>query len=330
MNLLIVGFSVTGEQRGFVETWQEIFGLLHPGVSVVKIGFGGVQPDHVRYLLPGLVQKHRPDAVIVEFATASYRNRPSSDFRRGDQRATLLSLFQLCKLGGLRCGVLDLPLQGVDPADDWYLETDRQFCAAYRVPLVWRDFDERLVADNVHPNPAGKIAYAVALNDLLVRMMEGAPDFSRLHRVRSFEAFAVSECRVEQGRFRRFSRHGFEADILELPASEAVMIDLPRTVAVNGLLTLMGPLTGTMRVQAGENADIIPSYDQHCYYERVIGRTLTKTVTNRLRFEQQDELPGIALLKGEKNPARRVGGVTHVFYEPLTDRAPQRATEQEI
>lgn len=319
IKILVFGFSVTGDATGYVERFSECYAAQRPHYSIIKVGLGGMQPDHARHLIPSLVDQFTPDVIVIEFSTASYRDRPSSDFRRGDQRATILSLFSLCRDRSLKCGILDFPLVGVDANDDWMLEVNETQSARFGVPHKVLGLLPGTLTDIVHPNSAGKDRYARALLEILDEICESNPDFSTLGKVRTFHAHRIEDIEIEGGDQRTFNRHGFDVTMQNCPADTLISFKLPKFSALVGLITAMGPRTGTMQIKTPGTEDTIPSYDGFCYYERVIGRTTTKTITQSLSICQLSDIPDTPLHKGQKNTEPRIGSVSHILFEPLSD-----------
>jgi len=319
MKVLVFGFSVTAESNGLVERCAAICASERPGIEVTKVAVGGLQPDQARHLIEDIVATHAPDALIVEIATAGYRLRKRTDAQIADHSATMEAVFSLCKDRGMRCGILDLPLEGINDADDWMAETDADFSKAYGVPFHREPLDMSILRDNVHPDEAGKDRYARVLFDLVVRVCDSSPDFSTITRRRSFGAWAVRDLDIPNGTFREFSRAGFVAPMLELAEGRPIDINLPEPVMVAGLIVLMGPQSGTLRLMVGDTGDRTHCYDRHCYYARVNGKPLTPRVASRIAVVQTPDIPPEELLKGDKDFGPRFGGITHVLYERQGD-----------
>lgn len=314
MKFLVFGFSVTAETDGYVERCARICATERPAYDVTKVAIGGLQPDHARHLIENVIETTRPDAIIVEIATAVYRLRPRSAAQISDHTAGMEAVFSLCRERGMRCGILDFPLVGITD-DDWMAETDAQFSKMYRVPFRKIALDEALLRDNVHPNDQGKDSYAQVLLGLLDEIYRTKPDFSALRGTRNFGAYSVKDLDIPDGRFRQFSRAGFTTAMLEIPEGRKFRINLPEPVTVTGMIMLMGPKSGTFRLQIGETADKMHCYDRHCYYERVGGKPLTPRLVDTIAVQQGNEIPPEDLLKGDKDFGPRCGGITHILYE---------------
>ncbi|WP_146591383.1 SGNH/GDSL hydrolase family protein [Puniceibacterium confluentis] len=324
MKFLVFGFSVTAESDGYVERCAALCASAHPDHEVTKVAIGGLQPDHARHLVEDIVSKHKPDALIIEIATAVYRLRPENPAQIADHTAGMEALFEICRRRGMHCGILDLPLTGVQPDRDWMAATDAGLSARYRVPHRVVPLTEGTLRDNVHPNDAGKDMYAAALFDLIEEVAATPPDFSALKSRRQFGAYAISDVSVPGGVYRDFSRAGFREKMLSIPEGGTAEIQLPDRVSITGLIMLMGPTSGTFLIRMGEVGDRMHCYDRHCYYERVGGKPLKPTVSDRITIFQDSALPPEELLKGDKDHGPRAGGITHILYEtavPGSDRA---------
>jgi hypothetical protein len=315
MKILVFGFSVTGEIPGYVEKCIDMCTDSRPEYDIQKIGIGGLQPVHARHLIDGFLREQKPDVLIIEFSTAAYRTQSSSDYRIQEQRATLQSILRLCKEHRVRCGILDLPLSGVNPKDDWVAEVNTAVCKKHHIPYQSRDLQPELLWDNVHPNEDGKQAYAATLLELLDQVKSSRPVYRGLTKARKFSAYTVLDTIIEGGYFREFSRHGYVAQMLAVPEGEGVTVTLPKKVALTALVVGIGPKSGLMVFQLGSENQALQCYDPHCYYERVGGRSFKKVTVDNFIVRQSATLPTTELLKGTKDTGPRVGGITHILYE---------------
>ncbi|MDR7126692.1 hypothetical protein [Pseudotabrizicola sp. 4114] len=312
MKFLVFGFSVTAETGGFVEQCA----AKHPENEIKKVAIGGMQPNHARHLIEGILREHRPDALILEIATAIYRLRPKTDAQISDHVTTMEAIFDACKRHSIRCGILILPQVGIRE-DDWIPTTDSELARKYNLPIINIDLNEQALRDNVHPNAIGKELYAEALYNLITKVADTAPDFSRLEAKKRFDAVKVEDMDIDppEFEFRDFARAEFRAKILSLPADKSFLLSLPRKVNVVGLVVLMGPTVGTIKVRTGTRNTAVNCFDRHCYYERINGRTLGSEVTDKVWLIQQSDLPTEELIKGDRNVGARIGGVSHVLFE---------------
>lgn len=311
MKILVFGFSVTGEPDGFVERCNQ----LCPEHEVFRIAIGGLQPDQGWHLIPGIVRQHRPDALIIEEATAIYRKRPETPQLTSDHTSALEHVFRVCNDIGVRVGFLDLPLSGVDESFDWLLALHAGLSKKYGIPHVALPLDESLLRDIVHTNEDGKDAYAAALQQLIGEIASSEADFTELGIGRGFEAFSMDEVEVTEGSFGEFSRTGLTVKLLELPEGKACRVELPKTVTISGFIMTMGPVTGDLAFDLGETHASLHCYDRHCYYLRLNGKPITPAVAGEFTVHQGSALPQDELLKGEKNLGPRVGGIAYILFK---------------
>lgn len=316
MKALVFGFSVTGENDGFVERCNH----LCTDHSVFKVAIGGLQPDKSWHLIPGIVRRFRPDALIIEEATAVYRLRSENPRLSADHTAAMEYIFQVCNECGTRVGFLDLPLTGVKSSADWLLGVHADLSQKYSVPHVSLPLDESLLRDIVHTNEAGKDRYAAALKVLLDEVAASAPDFSTLAARRGFEAYSMDDVEISEGSFGEFSRTGLTVKLLELPEDLTVDIALPDTVAISGFIMTMGPTTGDLAFDFGERQALLHCYDRHCYYQRLSGKSVPLVEAGAFSIRQDSAVPSDELLKGEKNLGSRKGGLAYVLYETVLER----------
>lgn len=309
------GFSVTAEANGYVERGAALRAMTHPEDEICKVAIGGLQPDHARHLIRDIIAKHQPGALIIEIATAVYRLRPETPVQIADHVAGMEALFEICRDRGMHCGILDLPLTGVEDDKDWMTRVNTTLSRTYNVPHRTLSLTEGTLRDTVHPNEEGKDLYAGVFAELVDAVHLAVPDFSTLAPMRSFDAFAIKDLNVPNAVYRDFGRAGFQEKMLVINASETVQIALPRPVKVTGLIMRMAPTSGTFIIQRGETVERMHCFDRHCYYERVNGKPLKPVVTDHLSVFQDPAIPPEELLKGDKDESSRLGGITHILYE---------------
>ena len=316
MKALVFGFSVTAETDGFVERWRSEFGQMQGLLEVAKVGIGGLQPYIIRHFFGTILDREAPTFVVIEIASAITRKVEGTDVVVFDHTRTLLAIFNECCSRGIRCGILDLPLIGLDPTKDWMSDLHAMQCARFNVAHFRADLDPTALKDVVHPNEKGKILYAGALQKLFEKMLAATPDFAHLEPVNEFGAFPIESLMTTGGIERNFERAGFVAKAVSVDENQTISISLPRIVVVSGVLALMGPRSGMMEVTTGARSTIIRCYDSHCYYERVGGMRITPTECDFLLIKQLPGIPSdIQLQKGERNDGHRIGAITHVLYE---------------
>lgn len=316
MKCLVFGFSVTGENDGLVERCDN----LCSEHAVFKLAIGGLQPDKSWHLIPSIVRRIRPDALVIEEATAVYRLRSENPDLSANHIAAMEYIFQVCNECGTRVGFLDLPLTGVESGTDWLLGLHAHLSRKYSVPHVFLPLDESLLRDIVHTNEEGKDRYAAALKTLINEIAADPPDFSTLVARRGFEAYSMEDVEISGGSFDEFSRTGLTVKLLELPEDLTLDVALPDTVAISGFIMTMGPTTGDLAFDFGDRQARLHCYDRHCYYQRLSGKSVPLVEAGAFSVRQDSTVPLDQLVKGEKNMGSRKGGLAYVLYQTKLER----------
>lgn len=314
MKILVFGFSVTAEKDGFVERAVARCAIENREYEITKVGIGGMQPFYSRHLVENIVAERKPDALILEIATATYRLIKRTDAQIAEHVATMEAAFAVCQRHEIRCGILDLPQAGLKK-DDWLAATNSSLAEKYGIPIRDVTLAETLLRDNVHPTDEGRDYYADELLKLLDQVGTTKSDFDSLRAIKRFDAIPVLDLSPSDAVFHGFARTEFRTQVLSLPAEKSFRLPLPRKLNVTGLLVMMGPASGTLKITIDENNTLLNCYDRHCYYERISGRILPPTLADEIVITQQPDAPAEKLLKGEKYLGARVGGVSHILYE---------------
>lgn len=315
MKILVLGFSVTAERPGYVEIATPELDKRFDA-KITKIGLGGLQPYHARYLFAELVKTHDPDVLVLDHATPAFRNfyKDKDDYRR-----SLLSTLRECHIRSVRVVMIDFPRTDVDYANDWVSALHTELAATLGIPYRRVELTDGILRDEVHPTEFGRQHYAEVLIDCVARArrIEVAPGF--FAGTPRYGSVRVCDLVDTEGRLTRIDRGGFVADLVRIAENETLDIPLGQTLSVCGFTALMGPTTGTLKIVAGDLERQQVSYDQFCYYER-LGAFLFKQAgaaipCTTVRLTQTDEIPSVPLLKGEKNTEPRTGAVGHIFTE---------------
>lgn len=117
MKVLVLGYSVTAEKNSYVEFAAR--DIADPDIQLTKVGYGGLQPHHARFLFPAVIAKENPDTIILDQSTPPFR-KFTKDL--ADYEKCVLSVVRECKDRGIRLAVLDLPRTDVDYSEDWVTE----------------------------------------------------------------------------------------------------------------------------------------------------------------------------------------------------------------
>jgi len=305
-NVLVLGFSVTAENPGFVEAARK---ALEPeaGITLHKIGLGGLQPYHMRHMLDEIFEDVAPDLVIAELATPAFRSFPRPP---EDHQDTVDALVACCAARNVALGFLDLPRTDVDSETDWVFAMHKATCDAHGLPYLRGPEGEGLLRDVVHTTPEGTQAYADILLELLDRPLVVPQGPSGTVR-KGFGSVLIG--RVAPQDLYAFSRGGYTVETPQLAAGQTVTIPFGKPTKVCGISYLMGPRTGKLRLVNGTEERIIPCYDQFCYYERFGAMMFEPRLWDAVEITQLPDMPDTELLKGEPDLSERLGFPAHVF-----------------
>lgn len=310
---LVIGFSVTAETNGFVEVASALLKDVLD-IEILKVGFGGFQPHHVRYLVPEILAMHKPTHVILESSTPAFRL-----FSRGsdDHQATLDSIYANCCAQGINLAFLELPRIDVDFSTDWVHKMHKDFCKKYCLDQEVVKLEKGFIRDHVHPTDVGKHHFAEALVRLIKRVLANPfHSYKNVEKSR-FGALRIADL-VDTSLARSpFSRGGYSVDFIAIPQETEISVHLNETKVIVGITMLMGPQTGVLSVAGYEKVLDINCYDEYCYYSRLGARLFDQIETDVLTFTQLSSLPSKQLLKGEKDRGNRIGGLGHLLYENL-------------
>lgn len=310
-NVLVLGFSVTGDKNGYVELaaalddWPE-------NVSVSKVAIGGLMPAWIKFFAAGIIDGAKPDAVILELATPTFRQEPNLHKVHTE---TLEYLLDLCHHRRLAVGIFDLPRTDVDEKTDWvnsyHAATAQDLGLGYKSVAGTPD----MFLDVVHPTQSGKAIFSRVFCDLIQEII-AAPYVPPSYKLsRKFYAMPVTTS-LEK---RVFDRAGFVADVVDLAQGEKIVQKIPPNAHLVGISFLMGPKTGFFEVTVGDTTFDVPAYDRHCYYERFGARLFRPVTANEVTVTQTSRLSETALLKGEPDMGPRVGSLAHLLIEETVE-----------
>lgn len=320
MKILVLGFSVTAERPGFVGLAKEELERRY-NAEVTKVGLGGLQPYHARYIFPEIITDHDPDILILDHATPAFRNFYND---REDYRQSLLSVIRLCNDRGIKLAMIDFPRTDVDYDNDWVSQCHDLICGTLNIPYRRVPVTEGVLRDEVHTTDYGSRFYADILLEMVPKAIELDIDPDYFADVPHYDSVRVADIVPDRDTLT-VDRGGYVSDLVKLAAGETLNIpfDIPRKLC--GFTSMMGPRTGTFEITAGSLKRRQQSYDQFCYYERmgafVINEGIKSPPVDEISVTQTAETPNIELLKGTKNTDSRVGAIGHIFTE---SRAPVR------
>lgn len=262
--ILVLGYSVTAEKPGFVGIAKEEIESKY-SAEVTKVGLGGLQPYHARYLFPHIIEENAPDILILDQATPAFRNFYKD---QDDYRLSFMSLIRLCSERAIRLAILDFPRMDVDYTDDWVSQCHSGVCNTLGIPYKRVPLIDGILRDEVHTTEYGNRYYANFLKEMVHLARYVKVDPSYFLNVPRYGSIAFSKLLPEQETVS-IDRGGYKADLVRIAENETLEIKLPIPIKVCGFTALMGPRTGTMELIIGGSTKRQLTYDQFCYYDRL-------------------------------------------------------------
>lgn len=326
--VLILGFSVTADKGGFAELVRRR--AADHGIEVVVCGAGGVYPLSLPLVFEHVCRQRGPfDYVFLEIATSLYGAKVT-DWKH-DGLDLLYQIFSSIQATGAELAFINLYRDNFDyryHVFDMLLES---LAHRFNVPLLdlsagllaqrGVEFCRSLLRDVVHTTVEGGEFQAEAVWNFLcatLRRDTRCLPFPCPIRRREAVSFIDGCGGMESG---AFSRSGLELRYGILKAGEECTIMVPPHARVSGISFLSGPLSGKLELtfRGANKIEVIQAFDEHCFYERYNYRLLNLEGCESVTCRQLEELPGVALRKGEMDRGQRVGKLVALHY--VVDRS---------
>ena len=314
IEVLIVGFSVTGIAEGFALKLAATNGPDSP-IHYDLCGIGGITPTTLPFLLPRILRGRRPDVVMLEIGTSAHRHEMDEPW---EEILPIVTLVEQVQRAGALPVLLSLFRGGIDYTQDSFLSVcdaaaknlGALHCNLALPMHLERPEDGGYVynMDGIHPTPETAAFYADKVHAYLVERL----DLIRKRRVsprtdiaKHYAADFLADGRSVDTTYG-YDRYGFRASAVPLAANETMPLRRAPESFLHGVAFLCGPRTGVLKL---EGADVeIQTYDQFCYYERFSTWFSRAPLAGQdLTLVQAPELPEIELLKGEKSLEPRIG-----------------------
>jgi hypothetical protein len=314
MKVLALGFSVTEQYPGYVGVIAEKY-KDNSDLEIVRVGLGGLQHYHSRYLFPSIIYEHMPDVVIIDHATPAFRNwaREHNDYKN-----SLKSLLRECYEHSIKVALIDFPRTDVDYNNDWVTTYHLEVSKMLSIPYKQLPMKEGILNDEVHPTKRGNLYYAEEAI-ALIQQAKCITETSLFEDVPRYDSILASELCVKGGREVLFSRGGYTENLLEIIEEESLDFNFNENTILSGYSTIKGPKSGFVEVDFDGDVKRHLHYDQFCYYNRIHAVILPRTITiPSMSIKQEPEIPDIKLLKGDRNTQARIGAIGRFFIEDQT------------
>lgn len=331
--ILFLGFSATAQKSGYFDKIKEMFSSKYADtIKLTRVGLGGLQPYHVRYLFPPLIRESSADLIVLVIAASAFR-KDSQFYSAEDHLMTMLSLIAVSRQQGCSVAVIDFFRDDVDYDDDWVSKLHHAICSKMDVPYlniaeeIYREaaLREGLRSDGVHTNQKGSDYYGTRISEYLFSLMDNNSDRQNFVNRQDLSLFATAFDSIpctslvttpNQYATFFFERTGYAATLIEIAEGQSIELQLPEIKTVCGFSYLMHPLSGYVKyIIDGVHIEKFLTYDAHSYYPRIGAAVFAPSNARKIVFSQMEGLPPVKLLKGEVNDGPRIGRLGRVFVQ---------------
>lgn len=309
--VLCVGFSVTEEKEGYVSYLSK--GLKNINVEFERVSIGGATFKVLPYILPEWLSKNKGCVVLFEIATC-YRFRASIK----EYENILSELSFLCRKYSCKPVFVNMYRDGVDFQSD-KMSTTIEFFAKRNgfkyIDLITHidgaDDKKLFLRDNVHPTVYGAKFYAEKiLSNLTSDFFDGYEVWNDSKLVKISDLINDDEPPV-------FKRGGFASSYVAINSGEELTIKLPEGYLLCGLVYLMGPKSGSMKIECLDTqfSRTIQMYDERSYYTRCSYQFFPVQKTKTVSFYQNSGMPSVDIIKGTPDSSPRIGNIIGLMVE---------------
>jgi len=300
MDVLIIGFSVTADNKGYVEAF---YSANDSDIVISKVGLGGLQPHHLAFFMEEILKYHQADIVVLEIATAGFRSFLSKKL----YVLSILSILKAVMEKGAKPLVFDIPRSDIDPETDWVTNINEKICKQFDIQYVsaYTNFDEPIdnyFRDGIHTNATGAIKLASILKNNISQTMCDSfnPSIELLpSQIRNIHLY-IKSLSTNSDNCVEFSRSGYIGKFQRLESNDSLKLTMNSNDYCHGVFYLMGPETGRFHLNFGNEVKTITTLDAHCYYRRLgVCYFPAIRLEPTLLITSHAEKPDIKLLKGE-------------------------------
>jgi hypothetical protein len=305
----LFGFSITEQSKGYAPQVKSYFN----GSSTVDFEYqaiGGATFNIIPFLFDQL-NLHEADYALLEISSCVRFSKTWDGYWNN-----LVAISERCLGAGALPCFIQLHRRGVDYNDDLLSRVVAEFCATNGFPCLDLVGDvlkiqksgnlSEYLRDGTHTADLGTELYAgrlIQFIDFLSRRPRSRVSFDPSVRQSPEVGFVpISELvNLEEHDIQVFQRANLRMPFLRLLNGRDLRIDLPKDCLFSGIMVLMGPKTGWLRINFHDfrqkRKRLI--FDRKSYYRRYsywFERTLPAV---SLTLTQLNEKPTISLDKGE-------------------------------
>lgn len=299
MKALFLGFSVTADSNGYVETIT----ALDDSISIEKIAFGGIQPHHLAFFVNKIFSGKAYDYIFLEISTAGFR----SFLKKELYLASLLYILREVRNVGAAPVLVDLPREDVNYENDWVTRINSSLSNALGIShinvtsLLENDIKSYL-RDGIHTNQIGAQNFGAIIHREIKRGLIRKSDLFESFKFpfEDSDKLYLLDADPKERKFS-FARSGFSQDFISLGEGEFIEFCVPDGYQAVGLSFLMGPSSGYVVIKNMKHEREVLTRDQFSYYTRLGVQYFSPlTLTEKVEVLSMNKAVDIKLLKGEQ------------------------------
>ncbi|WP_151747045.1 hypothetical protein [Acinetobacter soli] len=307
-SILFLGFSVTADKSGFAYNSAKILSEKF-NFKIDVCGLGGLQPQHIIFLIEEILEKYDNEYIILELNTSGWRTAKLSN------EAYYMAyryIFEICHRYSRKMIILNLPRKDVDYSSDLSTDILHDLCRTFNSKILdlskkyYKNlhFDE-ILKDEVHPNSYGTDLYTRDVVDFLIGFNDDYY-FSVVDYFFEKKTFWLQAPNNKYYELLSFERTGCELPCYKLKTSNTLsfLVDHNNNL-VNGVLSVWGPRGGKITVHSLNDDISFYAYDAYSYYNRFAVVKFKGIKSKIIMLTLSEEIPSLNLLKGNINSETR-------------------------
>lgn len=322
--ILIIGFSVTADSKGYAEIAKQLLTQADPTLDVHVLGVGGVNPLPLTALFDLInIESSGYTDVVLEIATSIYGLKISSV--EEEILDVLYGILHRLQAAGIRTSFVNLFRDNFDYNYHIFDMVIESICSRHDVRLLdlgrqllvarGRVFCRSLLRDDVHTNETGSNFQGVSVASFIL-------DFVADRKYRNFKFPAPRKIRrgIEFKNYTThrtaFRRSGLSCEVAVLNEFESISIPLPDDVNVFGISFISGPRSGDIEIDFHDgNPHRLSCFDEYCFYKRYnFARFKTRSSLGSVKVSQLSGISAVSLKKGDKDSSPRIGELVQLHY----------------
>lgn len=317
MKILIIGYSVTIQQDGYIELLRKQLGKKY---RVDIHALGGANWNATMYMLPRISIENY-DLILLEIATCSrwlgttdtdrYKKIASNLVTRIQSRTTAPIAF-------LNFTREDIKIES-DPILKAINEVSTELEVLQASKLVFPDDIRKFLYDGIHTKHAGAYLYASVAESLINSRLPHRSHIKPLQKNFFDPQYlkAIELTTPNDGiRIGKFEKGGIDEENIIIAENETIKLSFPFSCYLIGIFLKIGPETGEINCQFSDATTFSKLiYDERSYYERYSYVFMKAKEMSEKKFsiscKRREDRP--SLLKGETYSGPQSISITGFF-----------------